>query len=89
MVEKKWKAGNVFSKILEAKNQQDFRNLAVQRLGLSAFTADGLGSIPVWRMTIPQAAWSGKTTTTTTTTKQKNQQDLTQSKRAIECFKLN
>jgi len=84
VVEKKWKAGDVFSKIVEAKHQQDFRKSAVQRLGLSAFTADGLGSIPGWRMTIPQAAWSGKKKK-----KAKNQQDLTQSKRAIECFKLN
>ena len=59
-MDKRWKAGNGFSKTLEAKNQQDFRNSAVQRLGLSAFPADGLGSIPGWRRTITQAAWHGK-----------------------------
>ena len=32
-------------------------SLAVQRLGLSTFTADGLGSIPGWGIKIPQALW--------------------------------
>lgn len=35
MVDKRRKAGNGFSKILEAKNQKEFRNSAVQGLGLS------------------------------------------------------
>jgi len=36
--------------------------LAVQWLGLCAFTAEGLGSIPGWGSEIPQAARHGKKT---------------------------
>ena len=35
-------------------------SLAVQWLGLCAFTAKGLGSIPVQGTKIPQAAWHGQ-----------------------------
>ena len=37
-----------------------FGELAVQWLGLSAFTAEGPGSIPRWGTKIPKAAWSKK-----------------------------
>ena len=32
----------------------------VQRLGLSALHAEGLGSIPDWGTNIPQALWCGQ-----------------------------
>ena len=35
-------------------------SLAVQWLGLGAFTAKGQGSIPSWGTKIPQAAWLGQ-----------------------------
>ena len=34
--------------------------VAVQWLGLCAFTAEGLGSIPGWRAKIPQTTWHGQ-----------------------------
>ena len=33
--------------------------MVVQWLGFSAFTAEGLGSIPGWGTEIPQAVWRG------------------------------
>ena len=35
-------------------------SLAVQWLGLCAFTAEGKGSIPGWGTKIPRASWRGQ-----------------------------
>ena len=44
--------------LLEAVKDKTARNsLAVQWLGLQAFTAEGVGSIPGWGTKIPQAVW--------------------------------
>ena len=42
------------------KNNFPRNSLVVQWLGLSAFTAEGPGSIPGWEMKIPQAVWWGQ-----------------------------
>ena len=46
--------------ILSLKTVLMGNSLVVQWLGLSTFTAEGLGSIPGQGTKIPQAAWHGR-----------------------------
>ena len=80
MVDKRRKAGNRFSKILEAKNQQDLGNsLAVQWLGFCTYIAEGPGSIPGQGTKVLQTVWcSQKNKTKKNKTKQSAGSDDTE-----------
>ena len=59
------KSNRCKASLLEKNIGNNFKgnSLAVQRLGLHAFTTAGRGSVPGWRTKIPQASGVAKTKT--------------------------